>query len=373
MPDTVKPYTLAEMEALPDYVLEPRRLLATAREGARDSEAGADFTMRVVMQAIGRTVRLCSMQESAGIPGEARVIDYAKVLDMSVGAVRAAGKAGEVPASGAVCEWEGELHPFGVVCKPCGIDDVAESRAARGDAAPRSVDEMMQRVGAEDSAVPTAFRECRCGERGLTAHAVDCPAISTTRIAPTGSMAGDAAPPAVTDEEVARFTRRLERALHDEPLEASDELNPSLVRLWLTDFVAARATASPTETTGRSQDSAVEATQRRDWRYDHIRAHDEYVANVLSSDLGIAIARVDDCLTNLGRRGGAGVWMENETLLAMRLVLESVRSPAGHGTAFVCVACDFGCDDRDTADHHEKATLHVVRPSSSPKSGKNSE
>lgn len=68
----------------------------------------------------------------------------------------------------------------------------------------------------------------------------------------------------------------------------------------------------------------VTAAVRRDWRYAHIKAHDEYVANVLSSDLGIAIDRVEATLTSLARRGSAGAWLENESLLAIRLVLEEL-------------------------------------------------
>jgi NTP pyrophosphatase (non-canonical NTP hydrolase) len=48
-----------------------------------------------------------------------------------------------------------------------------------------------------------------------------------------------------TDEEVERFTRKLERSYHDEPLGPDDDLNPALIRLFLDDFLAARGPERP--------------------------------------------------------------------------------------------------------------------------------
>lgn len=65
---------------------------------------------------------------------------------------------------------------------------------------------------------------------------------------------------------------------------------------------------------------------RRDWRYSHERVvSDENARDVdtLTSKTAIAIQRVRSTL-DMAKKGSAGCWLENETLLAMRFVVESL-------------------------------------------------
>jgi hypothetical protein len=70
----------------------------------------------------------------------------------------------------------------------------------------------------------------------------------------------------------------------------------------------------------------ITARVRADWRYAYLRANPRtaVVAETLSADLGLAIRRMRDTLDALGRRGGAGVWLDNDSLLAHRRVLEEL-------------------------------------------------
>jgi hypothetical protein len=77
--------------------------------------------------------------------------------------------------------------------------------------------------------------------------------------------------------------------------------------------------------------AALDVTERvkTDWRYGYLCASDATRgdAEVLASDSGTAQARVESDLTEIGRgRGGAGVWLGNDSLLAIRRVLEDLRA-----------------------------------------------
>jgi hypothetical protein len=93
------------------------------------------------------------------------------------------------------------------------------------------------------------------------------------------------------------------------------------------DFAAAIAAGSPE---GEPRPLAdVTARVKADWRYAHIHCIEHNRARLESlatGSLDLAMSRVDNCLTGLGSRGSAGVWLENESLIAVRRVLEELRA-----------------------------------------------
>lgn len=99
--------------------------------------------------------------------------------------------------------------------------------------------------------------------------------------------------------------------------------------------------------------SEVVAT-RRDWRYGYLRASDNTRANaeILSEDIDSAMARVESCLTTIGSKGSAGAWLENNSLLAVRFVLESLRHLQAETSAMIKVVSfaqhRWGCQSQIT-------------------------
>lgn len=69
--------------------------------------------------------------------------------------------------------------------------------------------------------------------------------------------------------------------------------------------------------------AAVTDVVRQDWRYRHeyVIEHRRHVTDQLTGDLETAMVRTESILSDLGRRGSSGVWLENESLLAIRHVL----------------------------------------------------
>lgn len=110
--------------------------------------------------------------------------------------------------------------------------------------------------------------------------------------------------------------------------------------------------------TDRSPTPSAIAATRKDWRYEYLRVSDvrRKAAGVLSSDITTAMGRVESCLTDIACRGSAGAWLENESLLAVRFVLETLRVasvPAEGGET-----TDPQLLDSDT----EYETLHMGEP-----------
>lgn len=72
----------------------------------------------------------------------------------------------------------------------------------------------------------------------------------------------------------------------------------------------------------------VAAAVRADWRYGYLSVNDRNDVNTWAADTATCIARTESSLTKVGSRGGAGVWLDNDSLLAIRHVLEVARGAA---------------------------------------------
>jgi hypothetical protein len=93
--------------------------------------------------------------------------------------------------------------------------------------------------------------------------------------------------------------------------------------------LARLASRAPAEDRGvRERERIAAERTKADWRYGYLRASEvtRDDAETLATDVQTAVARVESCLTTLGSKGSAGAYLSNESLLAVRRVLEEYHA-----------------------------------------------